>query len=435
MLLPERNIRHGHPPGKVANDNISVKDQALSVLERLHILSTVLEAGRTNAYALTNPFRTSLRQALTGGGDHQSFGVPSNAPENERVSSSFLNEFARRQWEAILYFIVGSAGSPGHTASEVSNGTKVLLRQGLFVNTSGSTDAITEKGFSFLLQEVNVQVWSLLVVYLEFSEDLGMDSVDVLGFLFTLGSMEVGLDYSTATLTATQKQMMDDLHDFGIIYRPSAEATCFYPTPLASALTSDTSTVETSLKTSSGASARANQTGFIVVETNYRIYAYTSSALQINILSLFCTLAARFPNMISGRLTKASIQRATAKGITADQIITYLTAHAHPIMHQRSSMSNAVGYAEQLGSGVVPPTVVDQIHLWQIAEQRMIAHPGYYFTKFLDQAEYDDTVKYAEDLDILVWRSDARREFFVTKVTQLQLFWENREKRRQGGNG
>jgi transcription initiation factor TFIIH subunit 4 len=32
------------------------------------------------------------------------------------------------------------------------------------------------------------------------------------------------------------------------------------------------------------------QTGFIVVETNYRLYAYTTSALQISLLGLFVNM-------------------------------------------------------------------------------------------------------------------------------------------------
>jgi len=46
-----------------------------------------------------------------------------------------------------------------------------------------------------------------------------MDMVDVLNFLFQLGSMTLGRSYSLAPLTQTQATLLDDLKDFGIIYQ------------------------------------------------------------------------------------------------------------------------------------------------------------------------------------------------------------------------
>jgi Transcription factor Tfb2 len=60
--------------------------------------------------------------------------------------------------------------------------------------------------------------------------------------------------------------------------------------------------------------------GFIIVETNYRIYAYTSSTLQISILSLFINMQTRFANMVVGILNRDSVREALARGITADQV-------------------------------------------------------------------------------------------------------------------
>ena len=62
------------------------------------------------------------------------------------------------------------------------------------------------------------------------------------------------------------------------------------------------------------------QEGFIIVETNYRIYAYTDSTLQISILSLFINMQTRFANMVVGLLTRDSVREALGRGITADQV-------------------------------------------------------------------------------------------------------------------
>ena len=243
-----------------------------------------------------------------------------------------------------------------------------------------------------------------------------MDSVDVLSFLFMLGSLELGQDYSTANLTATQLQMLDDLNDFGIIYRRSPQSDRFYPTRLATTLTSDAGALPNADASISNSSAGPGSgKGFIIVETNYRLYAYTQSPLQIAVLALFCRLIVRFPNMVTGKLTKESVQRAISYGITSEQIITYMAAHAHPQM--------------QKNNPVLPPTVVDQIRLWQIEGDRMRATPGFLMKDFSSQVEYEDTCRYAESLGVLVWRSDTRACFFVSRIDQLSAYLQSNTKR------
>jgi transcription initiation factor TFIIH subunit 4 len=40
--------------------------------------------------------------------------------------------------------------------------------------------------------------------------------------------------------------------------------------------------------------------GFVIVETNYRVYAYTESSLKLAILSTFCEMTYRFADMSVG---------------------------------------------------------------------------------------------------------------------------------------
>jgi len=108
--------------------------------------------------------------ALTGGGNHRSFGVPCDTAEGDKVDENFLDDFARIQWEAILYYVVGSAGPGSTVQGMISSGTQKLLQNGKLVELKGRTPTITEAGFTFLLQEINAQVWSLLIIYLEYSE-------------------------------------------------------------------------------------------------------------------------------------------------------------------------------------------------------------------------------------------------------------------------
>ncbi|KAI9673441.1 MAG: RNA polymerase II transcription factor B 52 kDa subunit [Caeruleum heppii] len=398
----------------------SEREQALSMLNRLHILTVASDPGQPQTLKLTNPFAQSLSRALTGGGDHQSFGVPCEVPDKHQVDLDFLDAFARSQWEGILHYMVGSTGLSGDGAGEgPSQGVTKLLQLGGLVEVKGRRVEITQAGFSFLLQEVNAQIWSLLIFYVKHAKDLNMDDVEVLSFLFMLGSLELGQDYSIATLTATQIQLLDDLGDFGIIYRRKSSSRRFYPTRLATTLTSDSGALRSVRAGFDDAVRATDGRGFVIIETNYRVYAYTSSPLQIAVLSLFTRLSTRYPNMVSGRITRESIRRAIGTGITSDQIISYLSTHAHPQMRKTPP--------------VLPPTVVDQIRLWQIEGERMKATSGFLFKEWGSQAEYERTCRYAEEIGVLVWKSDGKRLFFATRVEQLRAFLKGRSGRTEGG--
>ena len=235
-----------------------------------------------------------------------------------------------------------------------------------------------------------------------------MDEVDVLSFLFMLGSLELGLAYSKANLTPTQTQMLQDLGDFGIL-KVSPNSDRFYPTRLATTLTSDAG----GLRASSLASSTNANRGFIVIETNYRIYAYTNSNLQIAIIQLFTRLITQYPNMVTGKITRESIRRAVGMGITSDQIISFLITHAHPQMAKNQP--------------VLPPTVVDQIRLWQLEGDRMKATVGFLFKDFNTQAEYEASCRYAEEIGVLVWKNEVQRKFFVTRHEQVAAYLRSKK--------
>ncbi|KJX94424.1 RNA polymerase II transcription factor B subunit 2 like protein [Zymoseptoria brevis] len=416
------------------------RERSVSVLVRLKVLVEEQAGGGAGLqYRLSEAFAKGLRCALTGAvgkGDagKGSFGVACSAEEDEDVNVKFLDDFARRQWEAILYYVVGSANSGLSGDLEISAGTKRLLQQGNFVQikSGGKQRLITQAGFTFLLEEVNAQVWSLAVVYLRVCEDLQMDPVDVLSFLFTLGSLELGIPYSTSNLTPTQQHMLDDLQDFGLIYRSSPTATAYYPTRLATTLTSDAPALpnNTSSSSTTTAATESNEKGYIILETNYRLYAYTSSPLQISILSLFSTLHTRYPNLITAKITKSSIASAISQSITSDQIITYLSTHAHPVLRRQAAIMSAP---------ILPPTVVDQIRLWQIEGERMTTWKGFYIRDVGGWEEYVKAVEYAEALGVLRQRFDAKRSFFVGRMDQMagyfKLAAERRRRERDGAGG
>ncbi|EIE76633.1 hypothetical protein RO3G_01337 [Rhizopus delemar RA 99-880] len=262
---------------------------------------------------------------------------------------------------------------------------------------NGGQLQITNKGFQFLLQDVNTQVWAFLLQYLDMAE---------------LGSLELGENYSVDTLTQTQLQMLEDLRDYGIVYQRKKHSKRYYPTRLATTLTSGKSALATVAGKYNHMMQETNiddttdtesvDQGFIILETNYKLYAYTDSPLQIAVLNLFVQLQSRFRNMVTGVITRDSIRNALMKGITAEQIIYYLQSHAHPQMRKETP--------------VLPLTVVDQIRLWEMERNRLKPTPSYLYHEFNVQADFDAAEKYARDLGVLLWSNNQKRTMAITEA-------------------
>ncbi|KXX77783.1 RNA polymerase II transcription factor B subunit 2 [Madurella mycetomatis] len=427
------------------------RDRALSILRSLHIVQiTPPGKDKPQEIQLTTNFRNSLRLALEGGGTHNSFGVPSTLPVDPRIDIAHLDNYARKKWEDILHYVVNSVpvhgdGGTGGSGAGPKASVKDLLLAGRLVERRHDTRGgvgITQAGFTFLLQEANAQIWTLLLLWLEAADhskaqggaESKPDSIDMLSFLFMLASLELGRAYDTDALTETRRNMLPALVDFGLIYIPREDTRQYFPTRLATTLTSGASALRSVSSGFAAATANAsgdassvgttaadaaNIKGSVIIETNYRLYAYTSSPLQIAVLALFTQLNMRFAGMVTGRLTRDSIRRAIGFGITADQIISYLAAHAHEQM---------VRAAAAAGRPVLPPTVVDQIRLWQLENERMRTTPGFLFKDFDSPEEYAALCSYAEEIGVLVWRSDKRRMFFASKIEQLRDYLKSRKK-------
>lgn len=113
-----------------------------------------------------------------------------------------------------------------------------------------------------------------------------MSLVECLSFLFQLSFSQLGKDYSTEGMSDGLLTFLQHLREFGLVYQRRRTAGRFYPTRLA-------------LNIASRDSGLSNQTqataaeGFIIVETNYRVYAYTDSSLQLALLGLFTEMIFR----------------------------------------------------------------------------------------------------------------------------------------------
>lgn len=421
-------------------------------LKRLKALHLIEEDSGGSHIRLHPTFRQNFRDCLTGSQAANAFGNLCVTPDSQLVDIKFLDSFASQKWETILHFMVGTK-----LTTTPSNSVLSLLKLGGLMEGSGTSPKnlrITNSGFQFLLQDMNAQIWTLLLQYLNLTLDLNMDPVDVLNFIFILGSLELGKNYTVSSLSATQISMLADLKDYGLVYQRSDNSERFYPTRLATTLTSDS----TALKSPSMAMDQAlesadgdpeitssNKGGSIILETNFKLYAYTNSPLEIAVLNLFVHLKTRFANMVCGQITRESIRSALYNGITSDQIIKFLETHAHPQMgllakkkldkkveFDASNNINTAGGApqsQQVTDGkiaqhrleILPPTVVDQIRLWQLELDRIQTFEGYLFKDFTNQQEFDILSNYASEIGVQLWSEKNKKLLFVTKEGLSQV--------------
>ncbi|KAI0287312.1 transcription factor Tfb2 [Russula brevipes] len=384
-------------------------DGALASLSRLHILSS----NSSTKLGLSPAFKTNMRHAITGGGTSVSFGVPAEHDEKRSAPTiDALDAYALERWETVLHYMVSSG--TGQTPVKPSQGVLFLLqRNGLMAMNQGQLQ-ITSSGFQFLLQTPHAQLWELLLQYLQMVEERQMDLVEVLSFLFMLSTMDLEREYSTENLTDTQRVMLQDLRDYGLIWQRKASSRRFSPTRLATTLTSSLPPLPTA-----ASAGGAKEQGFIILETNYRLYAYTDNPLQTAVLNLFVSVKSRFPNLVVGAITRESVRKALVSGITADQVISYLTTYAHPQMRKNKPL--------------LPVTVQDQIRLWELERNRIKTQDGFLYTVFASQADYEYVLNYARQLDVVLWENAAKRCFFgsVEGHANIRGFIE----RRTGGSG
>ncbi|KAJ1720519.1 RNA polymerase II transcription factor B 52 kDa subunit [Coemansia erecta] len=400
-------------------------------LRKLHIL--VEDRGQVLLNAI---FREQLRNALTGGGDFSSFGTPcSDGNVRVPVTLAGLAKYADERWEKILHFMVGQSGGETGGVALSESVRRILLESKLMEAEGSKGMRITNSGFQFLLQDVGAQVWTVLLQYLRLAEKQEMDVVEVLNFLFQLVSLQLGRGYSTEALTRNQRKMLGELADFGLMYLDERGGGRFYPTHMVTSLTSAAGAGESAERdgrrpgdsgplagdeSSSAGRGRANGSralaasakqrssellspsdkGYIVVETNCRVYAYTDSPLQIAILNLFVHLVSRFSNFVTGVLTRSSVRRALSHGITADQMIAFLSTHAHPQM--------------QGSTPVLPVTVTDQIRLWEKEKNSLHQTESFLYREFNGRPAFERVYRYAQELNVIQWASMERQLLLVS---------------------
>ncbi|XP_022066838.1 general transcription factor IIH subunit 4 [Acanthochromis polyacanthus] len=390
----------------VKKDSQKDHDECVSVLAGLRLWHSQQLQGGLQGYILNPVFKDNLRTALLGGGTAWAEEGSTLGPDRHARDIESLDRYAMERWEVILQFMVGS---PSAVSQDLAH---LLVQAGLMKSEAGEAPYITSAGFQFLLLDTASQLWYFTLQYLKTAQSRGMDLVEILSFLFQLSFSTLGRDYSVEGMSESLLTFLQHLREFGLVFQRKRKSRRYYPTRLAITLAAGVTTSSSTSSSNLASTPGPVEAGFIVVETNYRIYAYTNSELQIALVALFSEMLYRFPNVVVAQLTRESVQQAIANGITAQQIIHFLRTRAHPVMLAQTP--------------VLPSTITDQIRLWELERDRLQFTEGVLYNQFLSQADFEVLRDRAQGLDCLVWQDVAHRVMVVTPQghSEVKRFWK-----------
>ncbi|KAH8860064.1 General transcription factor IIH subunit 4 [Schistosoma japonicum] len=410
------------------NDSCS----ALTVLRIWHSTDTNVSGG---SWSLNKKYQESIRISLFGGGKPLlgDLGIVTNDKYSKSVD--FLKSYASERWDAILHFMVGSE------SAEVGSVVKDVLLLSNLMKCEGSDVplGITKHGFHFLLMNRQSQVLVFILHYFDYLKENSKNLVGALQFVFQLSFLCPTKSYPVDALSIAQQEVLQHMRELGLAYQRKRTAPRFYVTPLALDVagghtnflesksggwgpqlgviptgvsqsdSSDTNKMLAQISVSS-----SSDVGYILLETNFRLYAYTDSPLRTALLSLFSKIRARFPNLVVADITRDSVREALIRGITANQILSFLTSNAHPDM--------------LLSNPILPPTLTDQIRLWELERDRFVFQEGCLYEHFSRNTDFELVRDYAKNIGVLLWENPERRLMVVSKSghEDVRKFWKHK---------
>lgn len=361
---------------------------AVKELKQLRVWEEVAsDDGDGSCMVMHSKFQTHIQRLLMSGGwegSEECDPVDATVDEDELPTVEYLSEFASQSWNGLLDLMVGTEKRISDNLVCVLVSTGLLDREG----------RMTNKGFQFLLRDTFSQLWTLLLSFASSCESRGLPISDVLAFFFQLGYASIGKPYSTKFLSPGQQTLVRDLKEFGVVFYKQGQD-CFYATPLGRDLTASISFVRAAPVSELRKQRLPTHPGYIIVETNFRVYAYTSSPLQIKLLSLFTALQYRLPNLVVGKITRARVRESLENGISANQILDYLTTNAHPEAQKRVPP--------------VPEAVCDQILLWETERNRIKMQECIILT-YSNEERFERDLKCAKEAEIVLWHSEENDE-------------------------
>ncbi|VDP23291.1 unnamed protein product [Heligmosomoides polygyrus] len=225
---------------------------------------------------------------------------------------------------------------------------------------------------SFLLLSPDKKLWTYMIEYLKLEAVKGRDMRPVLYLLIRVILCVVrGSDFSQI---------------LGLMFIRKRKDGVFFLTPVLVDLCSSVN----------------DEVGNIIVETNFRLYAYTSSSLQLAILSTFTEMTYRFHDMSVGILTRESVRRALQVGISSPD-------HRLP-----SGECPPAVYNNRRAAELLTCYVSDQIRLWEDERRRLTFSDAALYSAFEGDSEFVGVRDFSQGEGTLLWADGDKKLVVVS---------------------
>ncbi|PIA44014.1 hypothetical protein AQUCO_01800227v1 [Aquilegia coerulea] len=375
------------------SNGVSKHRVAIDRLVQLRVFREIIDRKKDISYLLNTKFQSNLQKYIVKGGVLPGEPMPSSITVRLPTLEE-LDAYALEQWECFLLQLISS--SQAERPTNFSSSMMTIFQRGLLSQRDKEAPRLTVHGFQFLLMDTNAQLWYIIREYILNSEVRGVDTADLISFLLELSFHVSGEAYNINTLNEFQRNVIKDLADLGLLkLQQGRKESWFIPTKLVTNLS----------VTLSDSSSRKQ--GFVVVETNFRTYAYSASKLHCEILRLFSRVEYQLPNLIVGAITKESLYNAFENGITADQIISFLQQNAHPRVAEKTPS--------------VPENVTDQIRLWEADLNRVEIVSSNFYEEFPSRDVFESACDYARENGGHLWEDSKRMRLIVKAEIHMQM--------------
>lgn len=228
------------------------------------------------------------------------------------------------------------------------------------------------KGFDFLLDSIKNQVQILLYSYVKYlykiknkyrdEDNKDISEGKILNLILNITLLLPAMSYSMKKSFENFKlqhlpqgiiqDILKDLDCVGLIRAKQNEEgtiTAFATTPLIHNILSGNTALQQQFKNN------------IIVETDFKIYAYTSNNQFLQaLLNLFTTIKSKFSGLLVCSLKEDKIMEAFSRGINPNQILRYLNSNVHSKVVEKKMFEMNEEEIEniELSYGYIPENIV-----------------------------------------------------------------------------
>ena len=397
------------------SENNNNRDKLKSYLRILHQLSIIqIKMEHNRDFIIIDPnFKTRLKNILN-------YGIKQINPTLGKKKKNFqkMLHFGIKKLQGFIIDNLLRFENENFIIRSEDSNNRILdfLTKKKFLQKLNGVYKLHSNAINCILQGRNNQLRSLLGMYFLYYRDLlrnenysneliNSKHLEFLKLIFQLCSYEICTSFTKLPKEYDQKhyyEQLSFLSEFGIIWEKHYEQkneTKYFCTPLIKSIFEDINLI------SPLSEIENNNGNFLIVETDFNVYAYTKNNLDIQIFELLFEEKYKFDGFIVGSITREKIRNILKRDIKIFTILEYLSNHSHP-----NSNYKCIIKGEQYK---IPENVANQIVMWSDEINALNPENSILLYDFVDENQYDDYYRTLKQNDIL-W-SDRSKKLIVVK--------------------